>query len=126
VQTVMAELNHRVKNTLGVVQSIARRAARHAYDLSDFTSKFEQRLRAIAKANALLTRGEWEGIPLHAIVEGELFAGLAPRDQVTVRGDHWIAPPDAVLGLHMVFHEWATNAAKYGGLRSVEGHVYIR
>ncbi|MEZ6014797.1 MAG: PAS domain S-box protein [Planctomycetota bacterium] len=125
MQTAMAELNHRVKNTLGVVQSIARRTMRRAPNFETFRRSFEERLRSIAKANTLLTNSEWEGASLREIVHSELHARLASEGQAAIIGERAMIPPNVALGLHMVIHEWATNAAKYGALRTPAGQLHV-
>ncbi|MFG0328987.1 MAG: ATP-binding protein [Phycisphaerales bacterium] len=125
MRTVMAELNHRVKNNLAVVNSIAQQTIKRSPDLESFRHSFEQRLQSIAKAHALLTKAEWEGASLDEIVRSELDARVASSDQVAVDGPLITMGPKATLGLHMVVHELATNAAKYGALRSPEGRIRV-
>jgi PAS domain S-box-containing protein len=122
------ELNHRVKNTLAVVQSLAAQTARGVPDLAAFGAAFQRRILALARAHDLLTREDWTGAPLGEVVR----AGLAPlaldaaRVDLSVSGAADVAlPPGAAVTLAMAVHELATNALKHGALSVPEGRVSI-
>ncbi len=121
------ELNHRVKNTLATVQSIAAQTLRSAPDLFAARDSFEARLVALAAAHDLLTAQSWDGARLTDIVA----SALAPfesvqRPQISRSGPPaWLAAQRA-LALALALHELATNAAKYGALSTPEGQVAIR
>lgn len=123
------ELNHRVKNTLASVQSIAALTARHAPDLGTFVGNFEARLRALAKAHDLLTQRHWEGANLEDIV-AEVLAPYAAlegnRIRIRVQGGIVTLPPRLAVSLTMILHELATNANKYGGLSNASGELALR
>ncbi|MFI4915845.1 MAG: PAS domain S-box protein [Phycisphaerales bacterium JB060] len=124
LKIVMAELNHRVKNTLAVVQSIASQTMQRAQSLEAFRPDFEKRLRSIAKAHSLLTRTSWTGVTLGRVIESEV--GTAPGDvRITQKGPDVTLPPEMTLALHMVLHELTTNARKYGCLSRDEGALAI-
>ncbi len=124
LKTVMAELNHRVKNTLAVVQSIASQTMQRASSLEAFRPDFEKRLRSIARAHSLLTRTSWTGVTLGKVIESEV--GAAPGDvRVSQKGPDVTLPPEMTLALHMVLHELTTNARKYGCLGSHKGALSI-
>jgi PAS domain S-box-containing protein len=121
------ELNHRVKNTLATVQSIAMQSFRDTGETggSSFTA-FQNRLFALARAHDILTRDNWGGAELREIV-GEvvepycrLSGGRCDIDGPRVR-----LTPSMALALSMAVHELATNAAKYGSLSVPTGHVSI-
>jgi PAS domain S-box-containing protein len=120
------ELNHRVKNTLATVQSLASQSARGAPTAADFRQSFEGRLIALSKAHDQLTVHHWESADLRNIVSGSLapYAGTAPQ-RVVLRGEDVVLRPRAVLTLAMAFHELATNAAKYGALSVAGGKIEI-
>ena len=120
LQVVLAELNHRVKNTLAVIQSVAQQMARNATSLDAFRQSFGERLRSIAAAHSLLTRSDWEGAEVGDIVGGELKSRIGSSDQAVLSGPRVMLPPNAVLSLHMAIHELATNACKYGALSQSE------
>ena len=118
------ELNHRVKNTLATVQSIAAQSFRDT--AREAQRSFESRLIALSRAHDVLTRETWSGAELHRIVE-EVLEPLerpgAPR--FSVSGPKLLLLPQTALALAMALHELATNATKYGALSSESGGVAI-
>src|SRR5215471_11888078 len=124
---LMDELNHRVKNTLATVQSLASQTARAAPTPAAFRERFEGRLIALSKAHDQLTIHHWESADLRELLSGSLapYAGTAPH-RVVLRGEDVVLRPRAVLTLAMAIHELTTNAAKYGALSIPGGRVEIR
>ena len=120
------ELNHRVKNTLATVQSLASQTARGAPSPAEFREAFEGRLIALSKAHDQLTVHHWESVDLRELLSGSLapYTGTGP-ERIVLRGEDIVLRPRAVLTLAMVFHELATNAAKYGALSAPGGSVEI-
>jgi NO-binding membrane sensor protein with MHYT domain/two-component sensor histidine kinase len=118
------ELNHRVKNTLATVQSIARQTAKGAPVSPDFVEAFESRLVALSRTHDALTRGAWE----HASLRELLIQEFAPyaAEQFRLEGEDVSLRPRQALALGMVFHELATNAAKHGALSQTSGCVGVR
>ena len=121
------ELNHRVKNTLATVQSLASQTARGALTPEAFREGFEGRLIALSKAHDQLTRHHWESAGLREIVSASIapYAGAGP-ERIVLRGEDIVLRPRAVLTLAMAFHELTTNAAKYGALSLPGGRIEIR
>ena len=123
---LMNELNHRVKNTLATVQSIAAQTLRSGGVSTELRETFERRLMALSSAHNVLTQQSWEGAELHDIVARAL--NFSERDgamRLDISGpDIWLAPK-AALALAMTFHELATNAAKYGALSNEKGRVTL-
>jgi two-component sensor histidine kinase len=121
-QLMINELNHRVKNTLVVVQSLARHSLRPTGDGENGLAQFNDRLHALASAHDLLTRRSWEGADL-----GELLVeALKPyANQLTLDGPPVPLTPNAAVALAMIFHELATNASKYGALSTEAGRVSV-
>jgi two-component sensor histidine kinase len=117
------ELNHRVKNTLATVQSIARQTAKRATDLTDYVNMFEARIMALSHTHNALTRGAWERASLKDLLQVELepFA----REQIHMDGPDVQLAPHQALAFGLVFHELATNAAKYGALSVPGGCVRV-
>ncbi|MEQ9097113.1 MAG: PAS domain-containing protein [Phycisphaerales bacterium] len=126
VQTILDELNHRVKNTLAVVGSIATQTQRRSPDPRAFAKDFNARLSAIAKAHDLLAKRQMEGCPLEEIIRTELAPRLGAPGQLSLEGPQVVLEPRRCLSLHMVVHEMSTNAAKYGALRTAEGRIDVR
>jgi PAS domain S-box-containing protein len=124
---LMDELNHRVKNTLATVQSLATQTARGAATPAAFRERFEGRLIALSKAHDQLTMHHWESADLRELLTGSLapYAGTI-RDRVVLRGEDVVLRPRAVLTLAMAVHELATNAAKYGALSVSSGRVEVQ
>ncbi|HEV7226967.1 sensor histidine kinase [Brevundimonas sp.] len=117
------ELNHRVKNTLATVQSIAMQTARTNVEPERFAESFQARLLALSHTHDLLTRSHWEGAQLHDVLEHETEAH--GRQRVMLNGPAVPLQPSAALSLGMIFHELATNAAKYGALHAPQGRVLV-
>src|SRR5215203_1389721 len=120
---LLHELNHRVKNTLTTVQSLASQTLRNAPSLKEFGQKFMDRLLALSATQNLLTQGSWE----HAGLADLLRTELKPHgdERFAIAGDDVLLPPRIVLPLGMVFHELATNAAKHGALSAPGGRVCV-
>jgi PAS domain S-box-containing protein len=122
-RTLMHELNHRVKNILATVQAIARQSFRSGPLDSRARETFEGRLQALSRAHDLLTRENWDGAEMAAIVAQV----LAPyqRQRFEIGGPELRLPPRMALALTLALHELATNAAKYGALSAPSGRVTI-
>jgi two-component sensor histidine kinase len=124
---LLAELNHRVKNTLAVVQSLAAQTARGAADLPAFLGSFQARLFALARAHDLLSREQWEGAALNAVVRAALDPLAVDEACVDLSGcaSAIVLPPTSAVALTMALHELATNALKHGALSVAKGRVSI-
>jgi two-component sensor histidine kinase len=121
------ELNHRVKNTLATIRSIASQTLRNAETLDEAQAAFEARLFALARAHDLLTRENWKGANLHEIVaEAVAPYGNAHEDRLHLDVADVRLPPRMALALAMALQGLATNAVKYGALSNEAGEVLIR
>lgn len=119
---LLDELNHRVKNTLATVQAIAQQTLRGAEGPAAFAEAFEARLLALSQTHNALTDSQWAGAGLTQILAQEL--GPYGAERVSMEGPEVHLPARVALSLGMVFHELATNAAKYGAL-STAGRLML-
>lgn len=120
---LVAELDHRVKNTLANIRALVRHSKDGATSLEAFTRGFERRIQAMAHAHSLLTQSRWEGADLRAIVADELapYQGHA----IHLDGPRVVLRPKAALGISLAVHELTTNAVKYGALSTPTGEVEV-
>lgn len=119
---LLDELNHRVKNTLATVQAIAQQTLRGATTPGSFAAAFESRLLALSQTHNALTDSQWAGAGLRQILTQEL--GPYGPERIRMDGPDVHLPARVALSLGMVFHELATNAAKYGAL-STSGQLLL-
>lgn len=122
---LIAELNHRVKNTLAVVQSIATQTLAGAPDPEAFVSAFRERLRALAQAHDLLVREDLAGVNLRDLLEEELALRGGERDRCAFHGPDLLIEGDLATHMCLVIHELATNARKYGSLSQTHGRLRV-
>lgn len=122
---LMSELDHRVKNILGVVSSLVKQTLEGAESPADFATTIESRIQAIAKAHSLLTRDGRDGALLGAIVETELAPYVGKPKRVAIGGADVTLTPRAGMAIAMALHELTTNAAKYGALSAVKGRLSV-
>ena len=122
-ELLIHELNHRVKNTLALVQAIAHQSFRPGVDSAAAPANFMARVRTLAGAHDLLTREHWEGITLAELVR----AATAPLDasRIDASGEALVVTPKAAVALAMALHELGTNAVKYGALSLPGGRIAI-
>jgi len=121
------ELNHRVKNTLATVQSLATQTARGTHSPEAFRKAFEGRLIALSQAHDQLTRRHWCSADLRGIVAGVTGPYVSrAQDQIVIEGEDITVKPRVALTLAMALHELTTNASKYGALSVPAGRIEIR
>ncbi|MFT4054185.1 MAG: CHASE domain-containing protein [Novosphingobium sp.] len=120
------ELNHRVKNTLANVLSIAALTRRRSKGIDDFTESLTARIRALSATHDLLSQSDWGHAALGDIVRSELAPYMEGNESHVVMAGPGIklAPNDA-MSLGLAIHELATNAAKYGALSTIEGRIHV-
>jgi PAS domain S-box-containing protein len=119
------ELNHRVKNTLATVQSLAVMTSKTKAP-ADFADTFNRRLAALSAAHDLLTGSRWEYAALDAVVEAELAPYMNGQIMLEPSSVRILLKPKAALTLGLVFHELATNAAKHGALSQSDGRLDVK
>ncbi|QXQ05039.1 GAF domain-containing protein [Sphingosinicellaceae bacterium] len=124
-QLLMAELDHRVKNTLANIQALVVQTSRSANSLTGFVEDLDGRIRAMAKAHSLLTQSNWEGVAIATLIGDELDPYGRGGADLRVDGPTVILTPKASLSLSLAVHELATNAAKYGALSRAGGRVNV-
>lgn len=118
------ELNHRVKNMLAMVQSLAFQTLRRSRSLDDFREAFEGRLHALGRTHDLLVQQDWGSTELGQIVR-QTFDPHGADDRITLNGPVLHFTPEAGVAIAMVLHELMTNAVKYGALSSKSGHLRV-
>jgi PAS domain S-box-containing protein len=120
---LLDELNHRVKNTLATVLSIASQTLRSARDLPTARADFEARIIALSKAHNLLSERQWTSTELGALLCQEMSA--YGEDRVNASGPKVVLNPKASIAFALLMHELTTNAAKYGALSTDRGSVSV-
>jgi len=120
---MIEELNHRVKNTLAIVQGIAQQTFRAPGDPEERRRAFDGRLSALAAAHGLLTRANWESADLQSLVTAVFAAHNDNTERFNVDGPPVKLEPKTAVTLAMAFHELCTNATKYGALSVEPGSV---
>jgi two-component sensor histidine kinase len=118
-----AELVHRVKNMLAMVNSIATMTARHS-DSEDFVESFNGRIEALGRATDLLGAGYEMSCELRQLIES-VIAPFRDDDNFAVQGPDCNISRDSCVPLALALHELCTNAAKYGALSTAEGKVSL-
>ena len=120
------ELNHRVKNTLANVLSIAALTRRRATDIEDFTESLTARIRALSATHDLLSQSDWGNAAIGDIVRSELAPYMEGNEShVKMSGPNIKLAPNDAMSLGLAIHELATNAAKYGALSTIEGRIHV-
>ncbi|MFW8595163.1 HWE histidine kinase domain-containing protein [Cribrihabitans neustonicus] len=125
-ELLIAELNHRVRNILGLVSGLISQTKSKSHSAADFVAVLDSRVQALARAHDQITRQNWSAAPLFDMVRTELesYGGSQPG-RVVFDGDDCLLEPAAYSAAALVVHELATNAAKYGALSSQGGRVTL-
>jgi PAS domain S-box-containing protein len=120
------ELNHRVKNTLATVQSLAGQTLRNASSMEQVREDLEGRLFALSRIHDVLTRESWNGANLREVVQQAIEPyRRADDDRFHVAGEDTRLSPQMALAMALALQELATNAVKYGALSNATGVVRI-
>lgn len=126
IRLLMREVNHRAKNLLTIVISMARQTARDASP-GDFVQQFSQRVLGLSASQDLIVQHNWEGVTVRELVRSQL-RHLGPdmlEDRVELEGPDILITPASAQGIGMALHELSTNALKYGALSVAGGVVAI-
>lgn len=126
-QFLLRELDHRCKNTLAAVQSIADQTLRTSESPAAFNEALESRIAALSRVHELLTRGGWGRAELSRVIGVALepFGGVDGR-RFSMSGPRIDLRPETVQALHMTFHELAVNATRHGALSTGHGKVSVQ
>ncbi len=123
-QLLIGELNHRVKNLLGVVAAIANQTIRSSESLNDFEEAFGGRLQSLGRAHEILSAATWERASLLELARALLGGFCGDGDgRARITGPELMLSPKKFLSLSMILHELITNAVKYGAFASQEGRI---
>lgn len=123
---LLDELNHRVKNTLAIVQSIAQQTFKRDDDLQVLRKSFEGRLTALASAHSILTTTQWESMPLQEVATEAIRMCGIPKRRVRIAGPNLTLAPRPAIATALALHELCTNALKYGALSNEAGTVDLQ
>lgn len=126
IRLLLAEVSHRAKNMLAVVQAMVRQSARHADNIDAFQVELAERIGALAKTHDLLIEQDWRGAPLRNLIEQQLAPFIERGERrAELDGPDLIVTAAAAQHLSLAIHELATNAAKHGALAATNGSVKV-
>ena len=126
LRLLIDELNHRVKNTLAIVQGIAQQSFKDDVSPAAARAAFEGRLAALSEAHNLLTREHWGLVSMTQIIGDAVAPHAGGPDRFTLEGPDLAIMPKTAISLALAIHELATNAVKHGALSRSTGRVAIR
>ncbi|MCP1200216.1 HWE histidine kinase domain-containing protein [Notoacmeibacter sp. MSK16QG-6] len=122
---LMRELSHRVKNTLAVIQGMARQTLRTADSPQKFADSFLGRIASLSASHALLTERDWSAPSLREVIHSQLKPLLGADRTVEIAGPKVLLPAETATQFGLVIHELGTNAIKHGALASDDGTLSI-
>jgi light-regulated signal transduction histidine kinase (bacteriophytochrome)/CheY-like chemotaxis protein len=125
-EILIAELNHRVRNILGLIRGLVKQSQGNAESVEEFAAMIGGRIQALARAHDQITADKWQPAPLADLVLAEAAAYLEHKaDRVLLSGPPVLLEPNAHTTMALVFHEMMTNAVKYGALCDRHGTVRV-
>ncbi len=122
-RTLNAELDHRVKNVLATVSAIITQTSKAGISLADFVARFDGRIKSLARTHELLSHNHWQDVSLAEVVRREIAPYAAGN--ATILGPGVTLKAAAAQAVATVFHELATNAAKYGAFSRPSGRLFV-
>lgn len=125
-ELLIAELNHRVRNILGLIRALISQSGNEVSSVAEFTQVVGGRIHALSLAHDNITRDNWSATSLKALIRSECEAYLSGKaDRIRITGDDVLVEPEAYSVLALVLHEMLTNSAKYGALCDSKGLVTV-
>ena len=125
-ELLIAELNHRVRNILGLIRGLIRQSQPTGNDVSEFVKVVDGRIHALARAHNQITDDHWGPAPMQALIDAEVAAFVDDHERMVTEGEAIFLNPNAYSTLALVVHELVTNSNKYGSLSARGGKVTIR
>jgi len=123
---LIAELNHRIRNILGLIRGVISQSKDPRHTIESFTSFVGGRIQALARAHDQITADHWGPGSFQALLKGEAAAYIGGKtERLTFSGPDALIAPEALTTLALVMHEMITNSAKYGALSDNRGRVEI-
>lgn len=125
-KVIVREMQHRINNSLSLVQALARQTHRYSRTREEFISGFDARLQSLAASNDYLARHDWKDADLFDLLKVVLNVHRSGEEErLILDGPEVTLNPTAAMALSLTMHELATNAIKYGALTSPEGCIHI-
>ena len=124
-QHLIAELNHRVKNSLALIRSLVRQTRQGAVDVEIFATELERRIRALARAHDQLITTGWKNASLRPLLDSEAKPWAQDSDRISFDGPMVTLDSHAFQAVALVVHELMTNAARFGALTPAGGQLRI-
>lgn len=122
IELRMLELRHRIKNIMGIVQSLVNQTLRDGVSMAEAREALTGRLIAISQAVDLLLSGAWQAAPLSSLIQSAMTMGT---ERIRISGPSIEVGPSAAMMLSILFHELECNAIKYGSLSVEAGSVSV-
>lgn len=124
-ELLIAELNHRVRNILGLIRGLIRQSQASDPALSSFVKLIDGRIHALARAHNQITEDHWGPAPLQSLIDAEAATFMVDSRRIRSSGEPVMLNPLAYSTMALVLHELVTNSSKYGSLSVPDGHVLI-
>lgn len=124
-QLLIGELNHRVRNLLGLLGGIVARVGQQAPTVEAYGQALQVRIASLARAYTRVEKGAWQNVGWHGLLADEV-AAVGRASQLRIEGADLLLTADACLSLALVVHELTTNACKYGALSAAGGLLTVR